>query len=168
MSGPRHGGHGGPDGRAAIEAAIPHRDPFLFVDEVVERSAEHLVARWRVPADGSWFRGHYPGEPVLPGVLVCEHCFQAAALLISALRGGFGPADGVPVLTKIEGARFKRIVRPGETLETQVALEEVLGPAWWLAAHVRCEGATVARVRFVLTATAALAESAPGTGSAEG
>lgn len=145
--------------KRAVEAAIPHRDPFLFVDAVVEREATALATRWHVPADGAWFRGHYPGEPVLPGVLISEHCFQSAAILVSELRGGLASADGIPVLARIENARFKRIVRPGETLLTRVELRETLGPAYYLSAHVRCADATVLRMRFVLTASAALARS---------
>ena len=141
--------------RAAIEAAIPHRDPFLFVTSVEDSGEDFLTSSWHVPADGAWFRGHYPGEPVLPGVLISEHCFQSAALLISQRLNGFDPADGIPVLTKIEGARFKRIVRPDETLETRIDLRETLGPAYYLSAHVRCAGQTVLRMRFVLTATEA-------------
>lgn len=148
------------EAKGAVEAAIPHRDPFLFVDAVLDRGQDFLESSWHVPADGPWFRGHYPGQPVLPGVLIAEHCFQSAALLISALRGGFDPADGVPVLTKIEGGRFKRIVRPGETLRTRVELRETLGPAYWMSAHVRCGDQSVLRIRYVLTATKALAASA--------
>ena len=53
--------------RAEIEAAIPHRDPFLFLDTIVEHMDDGLTASWRVPADADWFRGHYPGQPVTPG-----------------------------------------------------------------------------------------------------
>ena len=145
--------------RRAVLAAIPHREPFLFVDAVVERDERALVTGWHVPHDGEWFRGHYPGEPVLPGVLIQEHCFQSGAILVSELRGGLATAGGVPVLARVENARFKRIVRPGEMLVTRVELRETLGPAWYLSAHVRCEEATVLRIRFVLTSGEALARS---------
>jgi len=148
------------EARRAIRSAIPHREPFLFVDEVVDHGSEHVSTRWRVPADGPWFPGHFPGEPVLPGVLTSEHCFQSGALLISLLRGGLDPADGVPVLTRIEGARFKRIVRPGELLETRVELRERLGDAYYLTGHVRCGGRTVLRTRFVLSSTTLPSEGA--------
>ncbi len=141
------------EARRAVLAAIPHRDPFLFVDAVEERGEGWLVARWRVPPEAEWFRGHYPGEPVLPGVLLCEHCFQSGALLVAPADA---PASGaIPVLARIEDARFRRIVRPGETLVTRVELREALGPARFLAARVACAGARVAQVRFVLSAAAA-------------
>ncbi len=151
-----------PWGRAAIEAAIPHREPFLLLDAVVERSDRGLTATWRVPASADWFRGHYPGLPVLPGALACEHVFQAAAVLVSGEHGGLSPGDGVPVLTRIESARFRRMVRPGEELITAVRLEERVGPVWVLSGSVRCGTERVLQVRFLLSATGALARAAGG------
>lgn len=150
---------GGPSGalprvvmnRGAIEAAIPHRAPFLFLDAVVERAPGALTATWRVPEDAPWFAGHFPGQPVLPGVLISEHVFQAAAVLIALEAGGL-PADAVPVLTKIEAARFRRVVRPGESLATTVQIEERLGPAWYVAGAVTCAGAPVLKLRCTLSA----------------
>ena len=75
---------------------------------------------------------------------------------MSARLARLHAAEGVPVLTKIEGARYKRIVDPGETLSTQVSLSERLGPAWYLAGKVRCDGATVLNIRFVLSTTEAM------------
>lgn len=146
-----------PWGRARIEALIPHRDPFLFVDEVVACDEAKLAASWRIPADADWFRGHYPGQPVQPGVLICEHAFQVAALLIAAQSDGIDARDGVPVLTKIERARFRRMVGPGELLETTVEVAERVGPAWILSSRTRCEGDKVLEARFVLSGTTAMA-----------
>ena len=64
--------------RTAIEELIPHRDPFLFVDRVTETGPERLVGEWRVPEDGAWFAGHYPGNPILPGVLIARRPDLAA------------------------------------------------------------------------------------------
>lgn len=142
--------------REAIEAAIPHRAPFLLLDRVVERDGRGLTATWRVPLAAEWFRGHYPGQPVLPGALACEHVFQAAAVFISGELGGLSGEDGVPVLARIDSARFRRMVRPGEELTTVVRLEERVGPAWVLTGNVRCGAERVLQVRFVLSATGAL------------
>ena len=152
--------------REAIEAAIPHRAPFLFLDRIVEHGPftpeeedgdRWLLAEWTVPKDGAWFAGHFPGRPVTPGVLLAEHAFQAAAVLIARVLGGFAEADGVPVLTRIADARYRRRVDPGETLTTRVEVEDRVGPAWYMKAKVACGPAKVATLRFVLTATGAIA-----------
>ena len=143
--------------RAEIEAAIPHRAPFLFLDRVVERSQDALVCEWTVPPDADWFRGHYPGKPVTPGALLSEHVFQAAALMISLTLGGLAKDEGVPVLTRIADARFRRMVLPGETLTTRVEVDERVGPAWYCKGRTTCGGATVLRIRFALTVTGAMA-----------
>ena len=142
--------------RTEIEAAIPHREPFLFVDRVLEHGPQSIRCEWTVPAGADFFRGHYPGNPVTPGVVLSEHAFQCAALLISRALSGFSAEDGVPVLTKIESARFKRIVRPGETVTTAVDVSERLGPAWYLRARVRCADQVVLNIRFVLSAAQAM------------
>ena len=136
--------------RAQIEELLPHRDPFLFVDAVSGRGEDWLTARWTVPADADWFRGHYPGNPILPGVLITEHALQCGALL-AAGRLGEAPAV-VPVLTRLSDARFKRVVRPGETLETRVTLEEVLANAFYMKADVRSESTRVLSLRFTVAA----------------
>ena len=104
-------------------ATIPHRPPFLFVDEIVELTSDRIVTTTLADPEAEFFRGHYPNEPVMTGVLICECCFQAGALLIAKRLGGFDPANGVPVLTRIQDARFKRIVRPGQTLRVEVSLD---------------------------------------------
>jgi 3-hydroxyacyl-[acyl-carrier-protein] dehydratase len=141
------------DGRAAIEAAIPHRDPFLFVDRVLAREADRIVTEWDVTADLFALRGHYPGQPIVPGVLVCEFVFQSAAILLSmssASRTTSMEPDAVPVLTRIEDARFKKFVKPGETLRAQVDVVERLGSASWMKAVVSSSGARVLQIRFTV------------------
>ncbi|MBK8205659.1 MAG: transposase [Planctomycetes bacterium] len=74
-----------------VKAAIPHREPFLFVDRVIERSDGRIVTERLVRADEPHFAGHYPGSPLMPGVLICEACFQTGAMLLS--DAGAPPAD---------------------------------------------------------------------------
>lgn len=128
--------------------AIPHRPPFLFIDEVIELAPDHIIARKLADPEADFFRGHYPGQPVMPGVLIAECCFQAGALLIAGLRGGFQPSEGVPVLTRIQDARFRRMVRPGDLLSIEVTLDESLDEAFYLTGRVHVDGQPVLRVGF--------------------
>jgi 3-hydroxyacyl-[acyl-carrier-protein] dehydratase len=142
-----------------IRAVIPHREPFLFVDRVVERGQGRLTTEWTVPPDSDFLRGHYPGRPIVPGVLICESAFQAGALLCAQEAGEDPPVGAVPVLARIGDARFKRMVAPGETLRCEVALEERLGAARYLSAKTTCAGKLVLRVQFVVSLTASGAEA---------
>ncbi len=137
--------------RAAIERLIPHRAPFLWIDEVVETTGQRLVARKFIPADLDVFRGHYPGFAVLPGVLQCEAAFQAGAILI-AQSAPPQPGD-VPVVTRIQGAQFRRLVRPGETLTIEVEITERIANAYFLKAKMSVDGQTAARIEFSCAAT---------------
>jgi 3-hydroxyacyl-[acyl-carrier-protein] dehydratase len=132
----------------AVHAAIPHRAPFLFVDRIVERGEARIVTEWRVAEDAPFLRGHYPGAPVVPGVLLCESAIQTGAILCGS-EGA--PPGTVPVLTKIGDARFKRMVRPGELVRNEVTLEERVGAARYLTARITCDGQSVARIEFVVT-----------------
>lgn len=138
-------------------AAIPHRAPFLFVDEVHEVGDDRIVTSWQAKAGADFFRGHYPDQPVMPGVLICECCFQAGALLI-AYRVGAGDLGGdnnvIPVLTRIRDARFRRIVRPSETLCITVTLDDELDNAYYMSGTVEVAGRRCVSVRFVCMATA--------------
>lgn len=137
-----------PAARAAIEERLPHRPPFLFVDRIVEESPDAVVTEWDVPEDLPAFAGHFPGRPILPGVLITEHALQSAALAI--LTGGDSLGGGVPVLVRIDQARFRRPVRPGETLTTRAEITESAANARWCRAKVGCGGDTVARLAFTL------------------
>jgi 3-hydroxyacyl-[acyl-carrier-protein] dehydratase len=131
---------------------IPHRPPFLWLDRVVEISGESIRAEKVVPMDLDIFQGHYPDYPLMPGVLLCEAVFQAGALLIGELMRGEGSEskgeEGMPVLTRILGAKFKREVRPGDTLEIAAKLVERLGPAWLMKGSVRVGGKVAVQVEF--------------------
>ena len=128
---------------------IPHRDPFLWIDEVVEESENRLVARKFVDPGLDVFRGHYPGRPVLPGVLLCEAAMQAGAVLIARLGFPAREAAGrVPVATRINNVKFRQMVRPGDTLEIEVELRERLADAFFLSARIQVCGKTAAQLEF--------------------
>lgn len=128
-------------------SSIPHRPPFLFVDEVVEASADRIVTRKLADPQAEFFRGHYPDHPVMPGVLICECCFQAGALLVAHRLDG-AEAGTVPVITRIQDARFKRMVKPGQTLDVEVTLDDELDGAYFMTGRVTVDGKAVVRVTF--------------------
>jgi 3-hydroxyacyl-[acyl-carrier-protein] dehydratase len=131
---------------AQIHAAIPHREPFLLVDEIVEWTDGRIVCRKKFRGDEFFYQGHYPKFPLTPGVLLCEAGMQAGAILLSK----YVPAsdEGVPVATRLNDVRFKRMVRPGETIDIEVDLVERLADAFFLKAKVSCEGKVAARFEF--------------------
>ena len=128
---------------------IPHRPPFLFVDEIVEVDERRILTRKFVDPESDFFRGHYPHQPVMPGVLICEACFQSGALLIASKIGPQDASLDVPVLARITDARFKRIVRPGETLHIEVTLDEELDRAYFMTGRCTVDGKQAVRVVFV-------------------
>ena len=141
--------------RAAIEARLPHREPFLFVDRIValEPAGERpsISGEWRVPPEAPFFRGHYPGNPVTPGVILCEHAFQVGALLLAELGTRFGATSGVPALARIEKAKFRRMVKPGELVLTHVERIEQVGPASFLSCRATVEGKVAVELACVLS-----------------
>ncbi len=138
--------------RDEIEAAIPHRDPFLLVDEIVERSESRIVCTKTFTGREDFFAGHYPGRPLVPGVLLCEAAMQVGAILLSA---HLAAAEGhVPVATRMNDVRFRRMVRPGETIRMEIELKERLAGAFFLVAKVSVEGKQAVRFEFACTAAA--------------
>lgn len=133
-----------------IHSSIPHRQPFLFIDRILDRSDKEIHAEWTVSAEAPFFEGHYPGHPIVPGVLLCESVFQAGAILCSQDARDRMPEGSVPVLTKIGDARFKHVVRPGEKLAIHVTLDERVGAARFMTGRVQSAGRTVLRVNFVV------------------
>lgn len=131
--------------------AIPHRPPFLFVDEVVEETEDSLTARRHVPETEAFFEGHYPNNPIMPGVLISEAVFQTGAIFMSRLFADKIKDDPtlVPVLSKITNARFKNIVRPGDTLLITAKFKESMANFTFMDGSVKTEdGRRVMTVSF--------------------
>ena len=106
-----------PIGKEGIEAVLPHRDPFLWVTRVLECvPGESIVAELDVDPELPLFAGHFPTYPVLPGVVIMEALAQAASISVLLDRGDEG---ALGFLTGIDGAKFRRQVRPGETLRLE-------------------------------------------------
>jgi 3-hydroxyacyl-[acyl-carrier-protein] dehydratase len=132
--------------RADIEKLIPHRAPMLLLDEVVESGDDRLLARKTFGSDEFFVQGHYPHHPLVPGVILCECAMQAGAVLLAARLDG--SSHGVPVATRMDQVRFRRMVRPGETVDIEVVLRDQVSQAFYLEARVRCQGKIAARLEF--------------------
>jgi len=115
-----------PFGRAEIESILPHREPFLLIDEVVEFApGQRVVAKKRVREDEWYLAGHFPGRPVMPGVLIVEAMAQTGAVAVLSQEENRGR---IAYFAGIDDCRFKRIVEPGDELELTCELERVRGP----------------------------------------
>ena len=113
-------------GRAQIEEILPHRDPFLLLDEIIElEPGVRVVARKRVRDDEWYLAGHFPGRPIMPGVLIVEAMAQTGAVAVLAEEENRGK---LALFAGIDDVRFKRIVEPGDELELTCELERVRGP----------------------------------------
>ena len=100
--------------RAEILQAIPHRPPFLWIDEVEFIDTKKIVAKKYLDPELPVFQGHFPDYPVFPGVLQCEAALQAGAILISRIEPV--PSGDVPVATRINNVKFRQMVKPGKRL----------------------------------------------------
>jgi len=129
--------------------AIPHRPPFLFVDRIVEISGTKIKTAKEIKPDEPVFAGHYPGQPIMPGALICESIFQTGAILLSKMMGSIG--EGIPVLTRINNAKFKSIVKPGNTLDIEAELVEKVSNAYFMKGKASVAGKTSVTVEFTVT-----------------
>lgn len=108
--------------RAGIEALIPHREPFLLIDRVTElEPGVRAVAEHRFTGEEWYLRGHFPGEPIVPGVILVESCAQTATVMAMAMPE---LGKGLGLFAGIEEMRFKRIVRPGDTARFEAVMEK--------------------------------------------
>ena len=132
----------------AIQALLPHRFPFLLVDRVVEFEAHKRVLGVKnVTINEPFFQGHFPGHPVMPGVLVIEALAQAGGLItqLSDLAASGVPATGkIFYLVKIDNAKFSRMVVPGDRLELDVTLRRMIRNMALYTGIARVDGEQVA------------------------
>lgn len=128
--------------------AIPHRDAMLLVDEIVEKQGDQIVCQKTFREDEFFFQGHYPGFAITPGVILCECAVQAGAILLAEKTQG---TEVVPVLTRLSDVRFKQMVRPGDTIVSEVRIDEVVANAFYCSAKVTCNGKLAVRFTFACT-----------------
>jgi 3-hydroxyacyl-[acyl-carrier-protein] dehydratase len=138
-------------GRAAIEEILPHRDPFLLIDEVtVLEPGARVVARKTVRVDEWYLSGHFPGRPIMPGVLIVEAMAQTGAVAVLADEENRGK---LALFAGIDDVRFKRIVEPGDELELTCELERVRGPIGRGKATATVDGELAARGTLTFAVT---------------
>lgn len=140
------------DSNQEIYNAIPHRPPFLWVDAVISFDSQTMIAEKYIDPDLDLFKGHYPGYAIMPGVLLCEAVFQTGALFMAKTLEISGTAvksgHKLPVLTRIKNARFKREVKPGDTIRMQVSLDENIGDAWFFKGKALLDSQVAVKVDF--------------------
>ena len=102
---------------------LPHRYPFLLVDRILECDDEkHIVGLKNVTMNEPFFQGHFPGMPVMPGVLQLEAMAQTAGILLNRIAGN---TDGIPFFMGIDGARFRKVVKPGDQLHIDIEITKL-------------------------------------------
>jgi len=136
-----------------IAALLPHRFPFQFIDRVLEfEDGVRIVALKNVSINEPFFRGHFPEQPLMPGVLICEALAQAGALLAHRSTDGVGPGR-VGVLAGLNRARFRRPVLPGDQLHLEVVLLKRHRPLWKMRGTARVDGQVAAEADLSLMET---------------
>lgn len=132
-----------------IQALLPHRYPFLLVDRVTEFEANKRVLAYKnVTINEPFFQGHFPGHPVMPGVLVIEALAQAGGLLTQLSRTTDAKGS-LFYLVKIDNARFSRMVVPGDRLELEVTLKRVIRNMGMYAGIARVDGKEAASAEIL-------------------
>ncbi|MGI9515536.1 MAG: 3-hydroxyacyl-ACP dehydratase FabZ family protein [Pirellulaceae bacterium] len=136
----------------SIADTIPHRSPMLLVDNVVDSNEHEITCSKRFREDEFFFQGHYPEQPLVPGVILCECAAQAAAVLLAHYHVEPGQmAEQVPVLTRMNKVKFKKTVHPGDEIEIHVKLNQTLSGAFFLAATLKHDGKTAVTLELACT-----------------
>lgn len=135
-----------------IYNTIPHREPFLFIDSIQEVRESGATAKRLIRPDEPQFQGHYPGNPIMPGVLLCEAVFQTAAVfLVKKLeKEGLSAKGLTPILSRINEVKFKQMVKPGDLILIDVEMIETIGHFHFLKGTIRKDGKLVLSLECAL------------------
>ena len=124
---------------------IPHRPPFLFVDKVTEEFDDTIKAEKTVDPSEPFFQGHYPDRPIMPGVLIFESIFQTGAIMMGKRIANEGK---IPVLTRVNNVKLKHAVNPGDTLQIEVTLKDLVSSAAYMTGKALVNGKTAVTLEF--------------------
>jgi 3-hydroxyacyl-[acyl-carrier-protein] dehydratase len=126
-----------------VLASIPQRPPFLFVDKILRREGNTITTQRTLREDEDFFKGHFPGNPIMPGVLLCEACFQTGAILMGGEK-----QPGLGVVTRIKDTKFKNFARPGDTLTITVTLDDKIDNAFYMSGTIRVGDKLILKIIF--------------------
>lgn len=129
--------------REEIKNLLPHREPMLLLDEVNINENGEAVGKYTVKGDEFFLQGHFPGNPVVPGVILCEAMAQASCVLLGERAKG-----ATPYFTKMDNVKFKNKVLPGDTLETVCTLVKNRGAFYFVEAKGYVDGKLCASAEF--------------------
>lgn len=138
-----------PLGRSEIELCLPHREPFLLVDQITEaKKLEYILGNLKIQSTSDVFRGHFPKNPIWPGVLIVEGLAQVGGIL-----GHISSINGLTdcFLLELNEVRFRKMVVPGQLLEYRVEYIKHRGTFYWFEGHATVGGQQVATVKFSAT-----------------
>lgn len=128
-----------------IKELIPQRPPFLFVDKITSLDEKKISTTLTLSGEEDFFKGHFPGNPIMPGVLLQEALFQTGAALMA-----HKPGTGLGVVTRVQNAKFKNMVRPGDTLEMEVELTDSISNASYMKGSTKVNGKVVLVIEFAV------------------
>lgn len=136
--------------REEIKSILPHREPMLLLDDVTNTDGV-AVGHYHVRGDEFFLQGHFPGNPIVPGVILCEILAQSACVLLSdSLKEG-----QLPVYTGLDKVRFRNSVRPGDTIETRCTIKRAKHPFYFAEGTVTVDGTVCVSAEFSFAVTGA-------------
>ncbi len=136
-----------PFGQEIIEQYLPHRRPMLMLDRVTKFDGESIVTEVETKPDAFYFAGHFPNNPIMPGVVIME-CIGQAGALLAALRGDFDHNEHLLAFTGFDKTRFRKFVKPNETLCVYCELIKKRRQLYKFSGRVEVEGGLVMRLEF--------------------